>query len=647
MPACAHIKEEPDSSRLATGSVAEVRRRVDLVDELQRRTFRYFSRHVDPVTGLVKDRSAATSPASIAGTGFAIPVWAVGAEHGWIDRDEARERTLRVLRFLSSAEQSDAPEATGYRGLYYHFLDMRSGQRVWQCELSTIDTALLLAGVRFAHAYFDRDDDGDRAVRRLADALTERVQWDWLTLQDGRFAGSMSHGWRPENGAIPYGWVGYNEALILYVLAAGCGYRDAEQAYARWTSFYRWQEPWPGEPHLTFAPLFGHQYSHVFVDFRGMPDAYMRDKGIDYFENSRRAVRAQRRYAIANPGGFDGYGADVWGLTACDGPGRASADGRRRFDGYTARGAIGPDSAQNDDGTIAPTAAAASIVFEPQLVLAAIAAMRDRYGDRGLWGEDGFKDAFNPTADWIADDELAIDQAPIVLMIENWRNGFVWRHMMRDAVVRRGLDVLGFGAPPAHRFDAAIEAFERADRAEAPPRDAVLFVGSSSIVNWRDLEADMAPIPVVNRGFGGSVTADVVHFFDRVVAPYEPAAIVLYEGDNDLAAGAPPAEVLLHVRELIRLLERRLPGTPMLVLAVKPSPARADIWPAMQRTNELLRDLCERTDGCTFVDITAGMLSGDGAMRGELFVEDRLHMNRDGYVEWANVVRPAVEAALR
>ncbi|MCA8951244.1 MAG: Tat pathway signal protein [Planctomycetes bacterium] len=628
--------------------VAELRRRADLVDELQRRTFGYFVTHVEPATGLVKDRSTADSPASIAGTGFALPIWAIGAERGWISRARALELTATLLRFLRDAEQSDAATATGYRGLYYHFLDMRTGARVWQCELSTIDTALLLAGIRFARCHYDRDDDAEREVRELADALTARVQWDWLTLPaGGRYEGALSHGWRPESGAIPIGWVGYNEALVLHVLAAGSGHGDAATAYRRWLAHYEWREAFPGLELLAFPPLFGHQYSHMFVDFRGLPDAYMREKGIDYFENSRRAVRAQQRYAIANPGGFVGYGAEIWGLTACDGPGRSHDDAAHRFAGYTARGATGPELGQNDDGTIAPTAAAASIAFEPELAIAAIAAMRDRYGDTGLFGPHGFADAFNPTADWIAPDTLAIDQGPIVLMIENWRSDFVWRRTMQDPVIRRGLEVLGFDTPKPHRFEADIRAFERADAATAPPSNAVLFVGSSSIVKWADLSADMAPLPVLNRGFGGSVAADVIHFFERVVVPYAPRAIVLYEGDNDIAGGSPAIEVLVRCREIARLIDVHLPGTPLFVLAVKPSVARRALWPTMQQANALLRDFCDRTEHCEFVDITQPMLTDTGEIRDDIFVADMLHMNRRGYEGWARVVRPALLSALR
>ena len=632
---------------------ARERHRADLVEEVQRRAFGFFTDHVNAANGLVRDRSTEDAPASIAGTGFALPIWAVGAERGWISRDRALGLTLALLRFLQPSAQGEEDDAgKGHRGFYYHFLDMESGRRVWSCELSTIDTALLLAGIRFVRGYYDRDEE--REVRELADAITARVDWNWLTLRDGgRFEDSVSLGWRPETGAIPIGWVGYNEALILYLLAAGSGWNGAPAAYRRWASFYEWREPYPGLGHASFPPLFGHQYSHVFVDFRGLADAWLRPRGIDYFENSRRAVEVQRRYAQDNPGGFVGYGEHVWGLTACDGPGQggASGAGGQRFRGYAARGTSGPDAALDDDGTLAPTAVVASIPFAPGAVLAAIDAMRAGWGDAGLWGRYGFQDAFNPTADWIAEDVLAIDQGPMVLMIENWRNGFVWRRMMADSLVIRGLDVLGFDEPPTARFEAEICAFEALDRSQPPPEDAVLFVGSSSIARWRNLAEDMAPLPVINRGFGGSQACDVIAHFDRIVGVYRPRAVVLYEGDNDVAAGCSPAEVLVRHREIIRLMDERLPGTPLFVLAIKPSPARRALWPQMQVANALLRDLCaERTSANqrrVFVDITAPMLTDGGSICGELFVGDELHLNRVGYEAWANVVQAALAGLAR
>ena len=637
--------QDPTNRELSQRDQIEpLRRQADLVDQLQRLSWLYFVEQVNPDNGLVKDRSTEASPASIAGTGFAIPVWAIGVEHAWLTRARALQLTGNLLQFLHDAPQGREPDASGYRGLFYHFLDMQTGRRVWNCELSTIDTALLLAGVRFARSYYDRENPQEAKVRQLADALTQRVEWDWLTIREQtRYAGSLSHGWRPESGAIPYGWVGYNEALVLYILAAGTGYQDAVAAYQRWLSFYEWQEPWPEQQLLAFAPLFGHQYSHMFVDFRGLPDAYMRSKGIDYFENSRRAVVLQRRYAIENPGGFVGYGKDIWGLTACDGPGASRNAAGKTFHGYTARGANGPGLGQNDDGTIAPTAAASSIAFAPELVVPAIAAMHDRYGEAGLWGPYGFKDAFNPTADWIASDYLAIDQAPIVLMIENWRNGFVWRHMMDDAAVGRGLKLLGFAEPKPNPIEQQVAAFERTALRAKPSRDSVLFLGGSSIANWQGLQDDIAPVPVIQAGFGGATATDLIHYYHRVVAPIRPRTIVLATGDDDMATGSTTIDVLVRMRELIRWVQRDLPDTKVFVLAMPPSIARRHLWPQMQIANALAQDHCERTAGCEFVDITKAMLTKQGAIRDDVFVADNLHLNRRGYAGWSQLVRAALQ----
>ncbi|MEJ8630639.1 glucoamylase family protein [Sphingomonas sp. I4] len=225
-----------------------------------------------------------------------------------------------------------------------------------------------------------------------------------------------------------------------------------------WTRRFEpsWGDRW-GEPHLQFAPLFGHQYSHVWVDFKGIRDEYMATKGIDYFENSRRATYAQQRYAMANPGRWAGYGAEIWGLTACDGPGdfTQQIDGvAREFFSYSARG-----PGERDDGTLAPTAAAASIAFAPDIVMPAVKAMHDRYGV-GIYGKYGFLDAFNPTltnaaeplkhgeivagVGWVDKDYLGIDQGPIVAMIENHRTGLIWKTMRRNPHLRRGLQRAGF-----------------------------------------------------------------------------------------------------------------------------------------------------------------------------------------------------------
>jgi hypothetical protein len=415
------------------------------LDTLQYRSFLYFWNECNPKNGLVKDRSTKDSPASIAAVGFAIPAWAVGAEHKWISRREAAERTLAALKFFLSSEQSNDPLATGYKGLYYHFLNMETGKRMWSSELSTIDTGLLIAGIRFARQYYNLKNQDENEIRMLSDSLTYRINWNFMMVPESKeYGGEISMDWKPEKGLSDYGWHGYNEALILQIIAAGSGYSNYEQSYKGWLKSYQWYEPYPGLAHVIFPPLFGHQYSHMFVDFRGIYDSFMKEKGIDYFENSRRAALTQRLYAIQNPKGWKGYDSLTWGLTACDGPGKEYDKDNMKFHGYSARGTSGPDFVQDDDGTIAPTAAAGSIVFAPEFVIPALEKMKKRYGKKGLWDKYGFVDAFNPTINWYDSDYLGIDEGPIVLMIENFRNGFVWKYMMKDPVIKSGLKKLGF-----------------------------------------------------------------------------------------------------------------------------------------------------------------------------------------------------------
>ena len=393
---------------------------------------------------------------SVAAVGFGLTAYGVGADRGYITREQARERTLTTLRFLSNAPQSDAPRnVTGYRGFFYHFLDMKTGERYLTVELSSMDTALLIAGVLFAQSYFDGDHPSEREVRTLADSLYRRVQWSWMQPRPPLIAMA----WKPEDGMHGYDYKGYEEAMILYVLALGSPtYPISTDAWPARTSNYQWGRFYDFE-FVSYAPLFIHQYSHVWIDFRGIRDAYMRDKGMDYFQNSRRATYAQRAYAMDNPNGFRDYGGDIWGLTACIGPGggKANVNGRPvEFHTYWARGASTGDI--RDDGTIAPTAAGGSVPFAPEIAIPALKAMRTRYGER-LFRRYGFVDSFNVTfplagiaaregtvhpEGWFSDNYLGIDQGPIVLMAENHRSGLVWEIMKRNPYIIRGLCRAGF-----------------------------------------------------------------------------------------------------------------------------------------------------------------------------------------------------------
>ena len=249
--------------------------------------------------------------------GLALASYPVAVERSFVSRAQAVERTLATLRFFWNAPQGPMPDATGHRGFFYHFLDVTTGRRAWRCELSTIDTTILIAGALTAAAYFDRATDDEREVRRLADSLYRRVDWQWA--QNGE--ATVSHGWKPETGFLRYRWQGYNEALILYVLGLGSPTHPLpEKSYRAWTSTYRWKKLY-GHEFLYGAPLFMHQLSHLWIDFRGIQDAFMRRQAIDYFENSRRATYVNQQYAIRNPKGFRDYGQHAWGITASNGPG--------------------------------------------------------------------------------------------------------------------------------------------------------------------------------------------------------------------------------------------------------------------------------------------------------------------------------------
>ncbi len=428
------------------------------VDSLQARTFAYFWETTNSRNGLAPDRWPNPPFASIAAVGFALTAYPIGVERRWVTRAEAAVRTLTTLRFMWGLPQgTDATGLAGDRGFFYHFLDMETGLRYRNTELSTIDTGLLLAGVLVVQQYFDGTDAREIAIRAYADSLYRRVEWPYF-LRDQRPLITMA--WRPERGFGPAAYRGYDEAMILYVLALGSPTHPIEpEAWRAFTSTYEWAD-FQGFTHVNFPPLFGHQYSHIFIDFRGIVDAYMRDRGIDYFENSARATRSQRQYAIANPGRWADYSGDIWGLTASDGPADTTIviDGvSRRFHRYWARGAAAPYI--NDDGTIAPTAAGGSIPFAPDITTRALVAMRERYGD-DLYTRYGFVDAFNPTLKdatlrllrgrivagkgWFDDNYIGIDQGPIVAMIENHRSGLLWELMKKNPYIVRGLCRAGF-----------------------------------------------------------------------------------------------------------------------------------------------------------------------------------------------------------
>ena len=425
--------------------MAEALKRDDaaMLDGLQQAAFQYFPRATNPRNGLVADTTRQGSPVSIAVVGFALSCYPVAVEHGWIERAAAVQACQVCMQFFWDSDQTGRPEATGYKGFYFHFLDRETGVRVWQSELSLIDTALLIAGMLTAATYFDASTPEEVNLRALAERLYLRVDWRWAQYKGA----TVAQGWKPECGFLHYGWEGYNEAILLYVLGLGSPTHPfTAQSFDAWTVTYQWENLY-GYDFLYAGPLFIHQFSHAWIDFRGIRDSFMREKQSDYFENSRRATYVQREYAIRNPHTFVGYADNCWGLSACEGPSarprRAGAQ-RQQFFGYAARGVpYGPD-----DGTIAGTSITASLVFAPEIVLP---AMRHLHGagtrERGAaLRASGVNASYNAPGDpcWVSEGEFGLDQGMTVLMIENYRSGLLWQLGRQSHIFQTGLRRAGF-----------------------------------------------------------------------------------------------------------------------------------------------------------------------------------------------------------
>jgi len=424
------------------------------IDILEYRTFKWFWDLADKENFQIPDRWPNHQFSSIAATGYGLAAYIVGSERGFVTRAEAADRVTKTLRILEKLPQGTTlNKDSGYRGFFYHFLDKDSALRFRNTELSTIDTGLLMAGVLACMSYFDKEEE--REIRMLAEMLYRRVEYSWMLNPANR----LSMGWRPESGFIHSDWQGYNEAMILLIQALGSpDHSIPSDIWDSWTETYSWRDFY-GQDMINFGPLFGHQYSQIFIDFREIQDTYCKEKGIDYFENSRRATLANRAYCIENPGGYKGYGPAAWGLTACDGP----IDDIRnsdleasvmwmelsKYQGYSARGAAADFI--NDDGTLAPTAAGGSIPFAPEECIAALKYMWEMHYD-SLVDEHGFKDAFNLSATfagqrpggWFAPDKLGIDQGAILLMIANYKDDLIWNQLKKNPFIVRGLQRAGF-----------------------------------------------------------------------------------------------------------------------------------------------------------------------------------------------------------
>ena len=414
-----------------------------LLDQLQRAAFDYFRQQTNPLNGLVADTSRENSPVSIAVVGFALSTYPAAVERGWISRDDALQSSLAALRFFRDSDQSGTATATGFMGFYYHFLDIHTGTRVWSSELSMIDTALLIAGVLTAGMYFDANSADEIELRELADFLYRRIDWRWA--QDG--GDTIRQGWKPECGFLHYGWEGYSEAILLYVLALGSPTHSiSDDCYKAWTATYQWENLY-GHDYLYAGPLFVHHFSHAWIDLRDIRDNFMREKNSDYFENTRRAAYIQRRYTQRNPHDFVGYDENCWGLSACDGPSDEQFDvfnEPRRLFGYAARGVpYGPD-----DGTLSPPSVLACVPFAAEIALPTLRHMLQFYPE--ILNEGRLTAGFNPSLSdgsgraWISAGHYGLDQGIISMMLENYRSGKIWQLMRDCRYISDGLLRAGF-----------------------------------------------------------------------------------------------------------------------------------------------------------------------------------------------------------
>ncbi len=396
----------------------------DFLEDLSHRAFLYFWEQADPKTGLVLDRARADGSAidenhrgvaSIAATGFGLTALCIAASRRWVESSAARERAQATLAFF-------AERAPREHGWFYHWLDASTGERRWNSEVSSIDTALLLGGVLTARQYF-RDD---REIVRLATRIYEEIDFRWM--QNGHPA-LLSHGWKPESGFLSSVWDTYSEHTILYLLAIGSRLHSITPQ-----SWRGWRRDWieyAGYSYMSGAPpLFIHQYSHAWIDYRGLREKAL--PNINYYENSIAATRAHRAFCLDLAKEFPGYTENIWGITASD-----SAKG------YLAWG--GPPRDPKIDGTVVPCAAAGSLMFTPDICLPALRAIQEKFGgpDRKIWGRYGFVDAFNPNNGWVNSDVIGIDVGITLLSAENLRSGNVWRWFMRNVEIPRAMRMVG------------------------------------------------------------------------------------------------------------------------------------------------------------------------------------------------------------
>jgi hypothetical protein len=415
-----------DNDSLKRGSYILTREDKVFLEDLSQRAFLYFLEHADPHTGLVLDRARTSGEAHPAGhpshnitssaaTGFGLTALCIGAEHGWISRDDARRRVLTTLHFFAERAQQE-------HGWFLHWMDAETGERRWQSEYSSIDTALLLAGVLTARQFFRTDAE----VVRLATRIYERVDFKWMLA--AAVAGNplqLSHGWRPETGFIESRWDTYSEHLILQLLAVGSPTHPVTPRV--WRAWSRKRVTYGGYTYINDGPLFTHQYTQAWADLLGVRESWY--PFTNYFANSVAATRAHRQFCIDLAAEFPAYGPEVWGISA--------SDSER---GYVAWG--GPPRDPAIDGTVVPYASAGSLMFTPDISLTALRALKDKFGSR-VFGHYGFADAFNPTTGWVDTDVIGLDQGITLLSAENLRDGFVWRYFMRNTEITRAMRLVG------------------------------------------------------------------------------------------------------------------------------------------------------------------------------------------------------------
>jgi len=382
------------------------------LDDLQRASFLFFWESADPQTGLVKDRSRADGQdsrevASVAATGFGLTALCIAHERKYAPRKDIEDRVLNTLRFLWNGLPHE-------RGFYYHFVNCRTGERVWKCELSSIDSAILLCGALTVRQHFENAE-----IRRLAEQIYGRVDWRWMMSTNNL----ISHGWKPETGFLKSNWDHYCELMMLYLLAIGAPSNAAPAA--SWDAFARPVFEYKGYKFISSRdPIFIHQYSHAWFDFRDRRDRYA-----DYFENSAVATKAHKQFCIDLRERYPHFGEDMWGITASD-----SVKGYRAWGGPPEHGGV--------DGTLVPCAAAGSLPFLPIDTIRVLRNMREQHGER-IWKRYGFIDAFNPQTEWYAPDVIGIDVGISMVMAENVRSGLVWRTFRKNPEVQRAMKLIG------------------------------------------------------------------------------------------------------------------------------------------------------------------------------------------------------------